>query len=280
MPVLSSTDLYLLCERRARRWLAADQLTLHGFSYSTLARRVSQVVTRNLASGRAGRIMGASVTLTDHLIPYVDRIISIVLTEHQRLDRLVARDSYTWTELFSQLTRRAQVMLAWLGHQTAIATEAADFAQEACEAIFDDVFPFDVAFDAWATRILKNRILQRRTRSRDLLDQDVEVMSLDRPHPTHGQEDLSLHEVLADSSLAEFEQAEVQAWLLQAIGRLPSSPQQQVIINLYFYDMSEEETALRLGKSIQAIYNLKHRALRLLNQALTKERLDEINTSC
>jgi RNA polymerase sigma factor (sigma-70 family) len=152
------------------------------------------------------------------------------------------------------------------------ADDAHDFAQQACEIVYREPFPYDVSFDAWTTLILHNCIRQRDSRSRDLIDRDRRVISLDLPDPRVEWNDFSLYDVLSDvSGLTPFERLEVQEWLLQAIGRLRSRVQQQVIINTYFDELSDEDIAQRLGKSKNNVQLLRHRALKRLKQILEKK---------
>ncbi len=165
-------------------------------------------------------------------------------------------------------------MLNRITTSPATAPEAIEFAQAACEAIFRSTFPCDVSFDAWATLVLKNVIWQRYQRSRDVLDRTSTVESLERPPQSKTGDTFSLHELLADPNAAVFEHHEVREWLLDALEQLPSTTQERVLIDLYFNERSIPEVAHRLGRSVQAVYNLKHRALLELRSILTRERFD------
>lgn len=212
---------------------------------------------------------GESITPPPPLHPsaqleaYVDRVIATYLREHDRVEALAAKDGVAWTELSGQLTDRAyHMLLRWQVPAAKAANEAEGCAQQACEAIFGEPFPYDVPFDAWSGRILVNLILQRYTRSKDLMDQNPGVLSLDQPGRGDARDDVSLHEFLVDESAeSAFESIAVREWLIQAIAGLPSEAQRQVIIDTFFYELSDDEIARRLGKSKQAVYNLRHRAL-------------------
>jgi len=225
--------------------------------------RIMAIVIRNIASGRAARVMATSSAAAgfsspdllpgdDLVVPlqrYIDRVASFFFQERQRVDGLAAGEEAAWTQLQTTLTERAMHILARL--PASAAHDAADFAQETCAIIFEQTFPFDVPFDAWAALILRNQILARRTRSRDPSDRDPDLASLDQP------------------KMDDFARVEVQEWLLTAIARLPTEPQRQVIIGSYFYEWSDEEIAARLSKTRQAVYNLRHRALCFLKKLLT-----------
>jgi RNA polymerase sigma factor (sigma-70 family) len=266
-----------MCERRVSRAVTEDDLEEHGISHQELVRRIADIVSRNVASGRARRVTAGQLTKgEEELLPetYVDRVINSYMREHSRVEALADRDEAAWTKLREQLAGRAYNILLRLQVPPGRARdEAPDFAHETCEAIFSHRFPYDVSFDAWATRILKNCVLWPPTRSQDLIDRQPRILSLDRPGRSKTFDDFSLYDLLADnSSLSTFERLEVREWLIQAITRLRSRAQQQVIIDTFFYELTDEEIAKRLGKTKQAVYNLRHRALRGLKQILEKRK--------
>lgn len=289
-----------VCKHRVSAVVTQEELERHGVSREKLVERIADIVSRNLASGRARRAMavsrgaegqggrGVEEQGRTHLCPsaplplgtevggpleaYIDRVIAAYLREHRRVERLAARDEATWTELYERLASQAYYMLLrWQVPAARAADEAHDLAQQICEVIFSHPFPYDVPFDAWSTRILTNRILYRHTRSQDLMDREPGILSLDRPGRDATDDDFSLYDLLADESgESAFESVEVQERLIQAIAGLRSTAQQQVIIYTYFYELSDDEIARDLDKSKQAIYNLRYRALRRLKQILKK----------
>lgn len=280
------------CERRVSQTLTQANLDQAGTSREALVEHIARIISRNLASGRMGRVIGAagqgdlgvppdgddmlpapdSLAGTGQMEAYVDRVITHYLQEHRRVEGLAAQHDAEWAQLVQQLAGRAYHMLVRMQVPSARAlSEAAEFAQVSCEAIFSHPFPYDVPFDAWATRILKNCILQRYTRSQDMIDRQPEMTSLDRPGLSEAEGDFSLYDLLADTSgIAAFERIEVREWLIQAIAHLHSQAQQQVIVDTFFYELSDEEIAARLGKTKNAVQILRHRALRRLKQILAK----------
>lgn len=272
-----TSHILQMCERRVSEAVAEDDLEQYGASREELVRHVADIVSRNVASGRARRVTARESTKGEgELLPetYIDRVVNAYLREHGRVQALAAQEEVAWTDLRDQLTGRAYNILLRQQSPTGQARgEAADFAQETCEVIFNHPFPYDVSFDAWATRILKNRILWKYTRSPDLIDREYRIISLDRPSRSKTGDDFSLYDLLADDSgTSAFERLEVQEWLIQAIARLRSQAQQQVIIDTFFCELSDEEIAKRLGKTKQAVYNLRHRALRGLEEILERRK--------
>jgi len=274
---VATSHLLQMCERQASEAVTEDDLEQHGTSRRELVRHITDIVSQNVASGRAQRVMAGPSTAGREELPfetYVDRVVNSYLQEHGRVEALAAQNKAAWAELFVQLAGRAYNILLRLQVPPGRARgEAADFAQATCEVIFSHPFPYDVSFDAWATRILKNRILWRYTRSQDLIDREPRMLSLDRPGWSETGDDFSLYDLLSDDSGASaFEGVEVREWLIQAIAGLRSQAQQQVIVDGFFYQLSDEEIAKRLGRTRQAVYNLRHRALQGLRQILKKRK--------
>lgn len=294
---LNDATLRQICRACVHNVVAQYDLDSYGTTTDVVEKRVAGIVLRNIASGRARRVLAggrasgrskgrrevprssggngecSSPSVQDTaLAAYVDQVTETYLREHRRVEALVREDAQAWNDVFKQVAARAYSILCRYNVPAARArTEAQDDAQHVCEIIFKTPFPYDVSFDAWTTVILRNCILQRRTRSPDLMDRENTMMSLDRPSSEADTQDFSLYQLLEDASSTDpLEQIAVQEWLLQAIGRLPSDAQQQVIIDTYFYGIDSDEIACRLGRSTQAVYNLRHRALKRLRKILSK----------
>ncbi len=288
-----------ICEVRIRTLVASNTLEQDGTSFDDLIERIAKIVSQNLISSRLkrvvdksednispvhnsysndeqikydGQLQGISV---QSLIPYIDRVANFYLREHERVERLGTGDEAEWKKLHDQLTTRAYYAL--LRRQisaTRARDEAMEFSQETCHAIFSNLFPYDVPFDAWIAKILNNFILQRYSRSRDLIDRKPQaIISLDYSgHQTKTVDEFSFHNLLSDErSVSAFNQVEVQEWLIQAIAGLRSQAQQQVIIYTFFYDLTDEEIADRITKSKNAVQILRHRALQRLQKILAQE---------
>jgi RNA polymerase sigma factor (sigma-70 family) len=275
---LSGAELREICQQRLSATVTQDQLNQSKLSALQLAEQVATIVQHNLASGRAQRVMNGrhrSPALTGaQLERYVDRVIARYLVEHQRIERLADSDDTAWALLQEWMAMRAYRLLQrWQGNGLQPRDEAADFAQQACVSIFNAVFPYDVPFGAWATVILTNHIRQRYTRSHDLIDRQLSVESLDYADGPESDERTSLYEIVSDPAAAHlFERIDLRLQIVDAIARLPSQAQQEVIIYSYLYGWSDDQLAEYLGKTRQAIYNLRHRALQQLRQTLEERR--------
>jgi RNA polymerase sigma factor (sigma-70 family) len=267
---LSATELRAACQQRVNALVKPEQLDPAGLSRLQLGQQVTRIVKRNLASGRAQRVMShdrqREPLTRSQLEQYIDRVIGVYLIEHARIERLAAQADAEWNQLQAELTTRARRMLQhWPASVFQPQAEAPDFAQQACETIFNAIFPYDVAFDAWATVILNNHIRQRATRSRDLVDRNPSVVSLDQPTGSQPEQMTALYDLVQDPTADHlFETVELQLQITAAIARLSSPTQQLIILYSFLYGWSDKQLANHLAKTEQAIYNLRHRALRQL----------------
>lgn len=233
--------------------------------------RATQIVQCNLDNGRfhrfaTSRSQGNPLTLAD----YVDIVLLHLRCEHNRIDSLEKADSTEWERLREFLARRAYRIVQRFRNGTEAWADALDFANETCLIIFEERYPFDVSFEAWATTILKNLILTRYSRSTDVMDRSNAPESLDATDSANESAGNTLGELLADGqSLAPFEKVENQTVLLNAIAQLQSPAQRQVVRDTFLLELDDSQIAQRLGKSRQAVYNLRHRALVHLKGILT-----------
>lgn len=268
MPKQTADSLRLLCRKR----IAATRRL--GNPSDQFEDRIFKSLCENLASGRFERFVAGSDRRQRLGLPdYVDRIIFHTEREFQRVKALEQGDPTEWNRLHETLFRRACRMIQPFRNGTDANMEARDFSQQACLIIFDQRYPFDVAFDAWATTILKNLVVAHYTRSSDVLRRPNAPSSLDVPLRTEDGSVASLGDLLADAkSLAPFERVENQALLLDAIDQLRSSEQRNVIVWTFLDGLSDKQIAKRLGKSVQATYNLRWRALKRLRNILESPR--------
>ncbi len=237
-----------------------------------LENQVVHQILHNLASGRyerfaTHRARRANLALAD----YADNVVYFVYHESARVRALAEHDKQTWEQINALLYRRACHMTQRLRPGMNSNADALEFAQQACLIIFTQPYPFDVAFEAWATTILNNLVLTRYTRSRDVLNRPTAPESLDAPHAQDDGAIVFLGELIADpQSLTAFESVENQTFLLTAIQQLHSPTQRDIIISAFLHGQDDAQIARRLGKTRQAIYNLRLRALARLHEILAK----------
>lgn len=278
LPILiSEAELLTMCKRR----VSASAQSLAGVrprSSPQVTAQVAKIVWRNVQSGRVRRAFarnGAHTSITlDSLEEYVDRVIGHYLDEGERVERLAVGDGAEWEYLQRRLYWRAYRMLQrWSPMGFTAKQDAVDFAQQTCLTIYHATFPYDVSFDAWATLILKNDILKRFTRSTDVIDRNPSMESLDHLCDDYDSDSWrsprSLYDVMADpDSEALFESVDAQEQVRWAIARLPIPSQRQVVTYTFLLGRPDEWIAREMGRSRQAVYNLRHRAIQQLRQIM------------
>ncbi len=236
-----------------------------------------QILQENLNRGRFKRFANRRspsdpATLSD----YIDHILCNIAREYSRIAALEKGDTEAWQQLRDYLAHRALRRLQRFRNGPEIDTEAFDFAHDVCLIVFGEPYPFDVAFDAWTTVILNRLILARYNRSTDALDRPALPQPIDGSPAIDGDGETAPGDLLIDGqSLALFEKVENQSVILGAINRLQSLTQRRVIRYTYFQELDDAQIAKRLGKSKQAVYNLRKRALGRLKEILTEMGLQE-----
>jgi RNA polymerase sigma factor (sigma-70 family) len=266
-----------LCKSRLKESAIRTDRQLPEPTLHNLACQVAEIIHRNVTSGRVERVWRYQSTQgkkRSGLTParYVDRVIEHYEREHERIHKLGARDDEEWQTLFQQLVIRAYNKLLDFSISKGRAySEAYDLAQEACEAIFRDTYPYDVAFDAWATKILNNRILRKYSRSSEPMDKPRLMQSIDEiVEGDTGSRRVLWFILTSKEAPRAFKRVENRELLFQAIEQLKSQAQQQVVMRSFLLGESDEEIAAKLGKTKQAIYNLRHRALVKLKEILSR----------
>ncbi len=233
--------------------------------------QVVRCVVENFAVGRFRRFsFRRGVSHPPTLAEYVDQVILHTRREYARVQALERRDDVEWNQLRQFLFQRACRMVQHLRGVEG-RDEARDFAQQACEVIYRERYPFDVSFDAWAATILKNLIQAHHTRSHDVLNPSRPPFSLDDRKSAPESSAIPWSEVLPNPHApAEFERIEDRMVLLDAIAQLRSKAQRDIIVGAFLGELSDEQLARQLRKSKQAVYNLRLRALARLKEILTE----------
>lgn len=231
---------------------------------------VTQIVETNLAKGGLARFASAcGKPMPSVLSEYVARVVECVEQEGARVQSLQDGQPAEWQRLQTLLMQRAYNFLCLVCDPSVARAEAPDFANDTCVIIFNHTYPFDVAFEAWATTILRNRILAQYTRSSDVLNCMPTRASLDAPIMTSDGNLGTLAEIVphpfADSWVAQIED---RVMLCDALAQLQSPLQQTLIQTIYLEGGAFADFAARNKLSLQAVYNLHHRALAQLRKKL------------
>lgn len=208
---------------------------------------VEQIVEQNVRTGRFERVRKArAITLEEYT-----SLVTISYAAHHHLVACLAEgEPEAWEHLWLRLFQRAYDLLLLRGWGSGEAYERAqEAAQNACLTIYCKVFPYDCSFDAWAFLILRHQVFRAYHRSRS---------PIDHPQMIDAPEALDDSDALRQDAFELIEEVEP---LLAALRQLRSHAQRQAIEYIYLEGLSADETAQRMGKSVQAIYNLTDRAL-------------------
>lgn len=229
---------------------------------ASLNEHVEAIVERNIRSGRFQRVCNFRCRALARE-EYTTLVRDYYLQYYALISRLEQGDLEAWEQLSHRLFRAAYTLLLnrnWNEEQAY--ARAQEAMQEACLSIYCRVYPYDCPFEAWAFTILHHHVFLMYHRSHN---------PLDFPYITDPLDELSEK---ASEEPTDFTAIEYYGPFLRALSRLRSSAQGQVIDCLFFQGLSPEETAQKLGKTIQAVYNLKGRALANLGSLLTGEELE------
>ena len=295
-----NAEVVLVLQRRCRlqveRRIALGLGSEEAWTVDPLADAVTRILLNNLADGRVARVLRAwtpvepgrsppTATAGDfsendlaHLerwwpacVPYLDtyiaRLIQFYGTEQPFIARLEACEPAAWDELAGLLARQAGAWLRQRGVETDQAAEAQEAAQEACEIIYRSAFHYDVHFMAWASVILNN-ILRQRYRRPDVLNQpgltrlDEDMNADEGDHPPR-------HELVQDPGAIVTDPVEPRVWLDQALWQLKSRAQRYVLLASFYDGLDDDEIARQLGKSLNAVYILRYRALQRIKEILS-----------
>jgi RNA polymerase sigma factor (sigma-70 family) len=254
--------------------------------------RVAAILERNVASGRAARIMqrmsaaghahgapgGSPCPDEARWLAYQRRVAQTFAAERERLLALEGGDDAAWGALERQLERSARRMLTHQGAGGAYAEDrAAELAQQTCVQIFKAVYPCDVAFDPWSHTVLRNVVRAARTRSHDVLDRAPFVRSLDEWQERADGDEVGVGPFLgADGPCADAAgelpgaSANMQA-LIDAIQQMRSANRRAVLVYTYFLGLDDGEIAEKLGRNRDGVQVLRHRALRQLRALVEQD---------
>jgi RNA polymerase sigma factor (sigma-70 family) len=227
--------------------------------------RVVTVLAANLASGRYACACRYEHDASLPLSRYAQRVLGRLMAEWERVEELRSGDSLRWAPILSNMERLAYFWLGPAGRQDWARWEAREAASKTCFDLWDwlqrNPFPFDVPFDRWAERALRNR-LKHSVRSRRKQARH-EVDSLDHPgfeecHPYAA--------LLPNDDMRLWLERETRREAVQRAWMRLDQRQAYIIHRWYVEGWSADEIAAETKLEINHIYVLKHRALRKLRE--------------
>lgn len=217
-------------------------------------------------------------------LAYQRRVVQTFAAERSRLLAFESGDDAAWAALERQLERSAQRMLIQQGVGGSYAADkGAELAQQACVSIFRAAYPCDVAFDAWSHTVLRNVVRAAKSRSRDVLDRDPFVRSLDEWQEGADGDEVGGVAPLAGGSGSNGSRpfaagsgdgpgaGSDMAALIDAIQQMRSANRRAVLVYTYFLGLDDGEIAEKLGRNRDGVQVLRHRALRQLRSIVERE---------
>ncbi|MBN1314519.1 MAG: sigma-70 family RNA polymerase sigma factor [Anaerolineales bacterium] len=235
--------------------------TLAESEFNSIIPNLVPILKRNLSLGRVDRILQQSFNRT--LSSYLLRLARTYKLESDHLAALLGDDKQAQSDLWQDLVRLAYSYLGRKGIASYMAHDITnDAAQDTWHKIITGkaIYPYDVSFGAWSTRILYNRLKKTYTQNRDVLDQD-KLLWLDSL-PADVNETIGIRSAPHDAIDSRFN-----ITIRHALSSLPDE-QRQACILFYFYDLSAKEVAKELGCTAQAVNSRCYRACRNLKRYL------------
>lgn len=239
--------------------------------------KLHEILGCNFSSGRWKRVIEKEQlqqsNLKATLRAYSLHVAASYEQQYPRVSPLERGEYEAWEELRFWLEKSARNILRrrFGSLEMPLQFEADECVQCACEIIFQTRFPYDVAFDAWARYILLNAI-RRRHRQPEMryceLLTDLFSLKSDVDMQASEGEDWEIPDPYQPAEVWELREL-----LLDTISHLPTEAQCEVIRLSYFSDLEDTGIAKRLGKSVQAVHNLRNRAHDNLRRLL-ENRLD------
>lgn len=241
-----------------------------------LARQGSEEVVNQIrpilfANLDRDRIYGFTEDEVVRVQEYVKRVFHIYADRNVYIHSVqIERSTLVWEPLFKQMQAWAYHFFLSKNFYPGEATQeiASGCATEAAIHLLNAYFPYDTDFEPWVCVIVHNTCLKwiRKETNKSVIPAQ-NILEMDE----------TLNDLVDPAFLEQRDHADLASDLLDAFAKL-SSERRQVIELFYFNDLSPEEIAKKMGKSVGAIYNLKFNALNDLRKILNKKG-DNINGS-
>jgi RNA polymerase sigma factor (sigma-70 family) len=231
-----------------------------------ITHQIRPILSANLDRGR---IHGFTEDKIERIPEYVERVFRIYTELNVYIHGVqIERSTVVWEPLFKQIQAWTYRFFLSKNFYPGEATQeiASGRATEAAIHLLSAYFPYDTDFGPWVYVIVRHTCLkwiEKETGGSVVPSQNIVEI------------DETLDNLEDPAFLEQMEQADLAGDLLDAVAKL-SNERRQVIELFYFNDLSPEEIAKKMGKSVGAIYNLKFNALNDLRKILNKKG-DNIN---
>jgi RNA polymerase sigma-70 factor (ECF subfamily) len=230
-----------------------------------VSNEIKPILLNNLAHHRVETYIENDL---DQVEAYVELVAEKYSHWHNYINAIQnQRDPLAWEQLLPQLIEFAHAFFIRKGFDSSSNTD--DYAQEcagnAATSLLKAQFPYDTDFEPWAHRIVQLnclRYMRENMRKREIPAENLVELSEEFES---ADEEADVLKPLID--------AELQEVIAAAIKHL-SKARQDIIHWRYFDQLSFNEIAERMGKSLDAVYGLQFNALRELRKILLKTGID------
>lgn len=265
MPIqLPPEQLAGLSQQSLEMYWKDHALQLSSSQRSQHVATVQELLERNFTKGRWLQVMKKEFPLRDFdaaIQAYANRVAAGYEEQHTRVEPLQRGEAKAWTTLRCHLEKcaRSRLQRQFYLEGRNLQYEVEELVQDTCEAVLTTYFPYDVIFEAWVSCILHN-LIRHHYRAAEIrhcitfADMMAETLSpgdsntgeeeWEFPDPCQSLESWELHNLFED-----------------LIAQLPTEEQRQVIRLTYIFGWDAEAIATQMGKTRQAVYNLRNRGL-------------------
>jgi RNA polymerase sigma factor (sigma-70 family) len=223
-----------------------------------LAGKIRPIVSVNLSRGRVHHFLREQETHAPS--DYVWRVAEVYQRTNEYVHQVqVAKADEVWQPLYDKLMRWAYCLQRKGYHQswTELEMTVAECAADAGAQIISSHFPFDTEFDGWAYTLLRYTSLKQLNRSKQQKRvPDTQLIELD----------VVLTRPQVPTGMTEVQRSNWHCDLLNGIERLATPARREVLLLRYYDNLTYEEIAKRMGRSIGAVYKLHFEAIEELKE--------------
>ena len=262
--------LSLQCQRRIEAYRLHMNHWGRDFDQEALAAKVVRQVERNRHRLPSSPPPDSQTGIPDS---YIDDIIRSLIEEGPWVQALLARESQAWARLLALIEKRMWSNLSSYRHVLMSAAPiemlVEDMTNYCANVVWRSLsrFPYDTRLEAWVSALVAFEVSTFR-RSADF-KRNHKVRSLERSL-LPGPEEITLADVLPDQG-ADHAFERLDAELTIAAGLKLLSPDQQEVVLRQLRGQTTEDIAREMGRTREAIHQLRHKAVTKLRGFLALE---------
>ena len=228
-----------------------------------IVNQIKPILMKNIGKKRLNVFLEGN---PDYLEAYIQVIVENYRLYHSYIYSLqVARDNEVWKPLLDKIETISFAFFRRKNFDNSIQTHeiAKECTSKAAEAIMNANFPYDTSFDAWVVKIVQNKCLK-------YMAEEMEKRKIPADQQVELNEEMEIFDGSPDV-LHQIEEVERHAVIEKALKQI-SKARRDAIVLKYFDNLSSEDIAKQLGKSIDAVYCLQFNGLRDLRKILAQNR--------